>query len=209
MAMRYARQTDDILEQLSHEIHSPIAKIQSLVYLADQHADRLDAEDIRSYARRIGTASARLHDALAVLFDLTASQRERLELDLEPADPVRILESVLDTNRIPYNRKGTSDLPQLVCDRVRISRIFSILTRLIPFGDTPLTIGTTMGSRGLTIRMRCRIPESGFLDMIRERHQAELRYIEMIAGLHGGGYAVRESGTTVSVAVWLRGAVTP
>ena len=120
---------DRFLATLSHELRTPLTPVMASVHRLERRPDLGPgmAESLAMIRRNV-ELEARLIDDL---LDLTRISAGKVELDCAPLDLHAVLQSVLQSSRSEFFRRGVALVPELeasdhycVCDGARLQQVF-------------------------------------------------------------------------------------
>ncbi len=136
---RSNKELDDFAYIASHDLKEPLRGIYNYSsFLIEDYGDNLDEEG-QSKLQTLMRLAQRLEAFLNDL--LYYSRAGRAKLDKQETDSSEIIKEVLDTLESSITEHGTtinvaSDMPVVVCDRVKVSEVFSnLMTNAIKFND--------------------------------------------------------------------------
>jgi signal transduction histidine kinase len=138
---RSNQELEDFAYIASHDLKEPLRGIHNYSgILLEDYSDKLDAEGVR----RLNTLMS-LSQRMELLIDslLEYSRLGRVELAIGKTDLNSVVRDVLDSLQISITNEGVEvllphPLPQLECDKVRISELFrNLITNSIKYNDKP------------------------------------------------------------------------
>jgi signal transduction histidine kinase len=147
------RMRDEFVGIASHELRTPITTIKCTVQLLQRALDRGDIEPALLNHRLsvVDTMSDRLNLLITDLLDVTRLRTGQLHLRPEPIDLARLLQEVVDEQRVqvgsqyPLSLKVLGVLPALSVDPYRMQQVLSnVLQNAIKYspagGDVAITV---------------------------------------------------------------------
>jgi signal transduction histidine kinase len=84
------------LSMVTHELMGPLTIIEGFAALLERRADRLDPEDVREHAARIGRSAAHLRDLLNAMADARRIDVQGLSVHPEEVDVAELLPPIVD-----------------------------------------------------------------------------------------------------------------
>lgn len=138
-----ARQRDELLAAVAHDLKNPLTAIQGLAELLLRRVGRLDSPDTARLAEGLGTlsrAARGMAGQIDGLLDVARMQMGRaLDLELAPTDLVRLLEGLVATYQQTTEQHAlrlAADQPSLVArvDRARMERaVANLITNAVKY----------------------------------------------------------------------------
>lgn len=128
-----ARAQGDYIAVVSHELRTPLQAIQGYAELLAQDVTGPLTAQQREFADRIGTASLALLQIVENLLGFSAAQIGRQRADVEPFDPQRVADEVVELARPLATRKGLALRAELSAIEMRSDprKLQQILTNLV------------------------------------------------------------------------------
>lgn len=118
----------------AHELRTPLTSINGYVeVILDEDLGPVP-ETQRDYLKIVQNSTSRLISITSNLLDITRIEAERIELSLQPADLLEVLESVFQEAKPLVNTKNQQltlnvsiDSTVILCDKVRVAQILNNL----------------------------------------------------------------------------------
>jgi PAS domain S-box-containing protein len=128
------RSKDEFLSVISHELRTPLASIMGYSEILLDEGLRSDPEVQQEFLQAIFDSAGRLNLLLDDLLDLTRLGQRTFRLMVEPVQPSRLLERVLDLMRPMAKEKDQhleleiqNELPTLIADAQRLGQVLGNL----------------------------------------------------------------------------------
>ncbi|NJP06217.1 MAG: GAF domain-containing protein [Chloroflexaceae bacterium] len=151
------RQRDQMFSLVSHDLKTPLATIQSYIYLLQQRlkkSDKLDLERLAQGLDNIGTATKRIASQVEELLDIASLQAgQPIKMNREPYDLGRLVQRAVNTYQQMSNWHriilDVPDSPMIVpIDVLRLERVLgNLLSNAMKYspdgGDVHITITRT------------------------------------------------------------------
>jgi signal transduction histidine kinase/ABC-type amino acid transport substrate-binding protein/ActR/RegA family two-component response regulator len=131
-AQQASRAKSQFLNNLSHDIRTPMNAVMGFTSLAQHHADQPD--QVREYLDKISVSSSHLLGLLDDALDMSSLENGQLRLESGPWDlsqQLRDLETVFSRQfsekRLEFSIQSDLRHPQVVCDGQRLRQVLSNL----------------------------------------------------------------------------------
>jgi signal transduction histidine kinase len=154
------RMRDDFVAIASHELRSPLTAIKCTVELLLNRFDRGDVEPstIIDRLRTVNAMSDRLNLLVSDLLDVTRLRTGQLELRPEPLDLARLVQQVVDEQRVqlgsqyPLSLRVLGVLPASSADAYRMQQVFcNVLQIAIKYSPAGGEVEVTLRTEGVGV----------------------------------------------------------
>ena len=201
-AQRASQAKTMFLNNMSHDIRTPMNAIIGFTNLATTHLD--DRELVRDYLSKITASSSHLLRLINDVLDMSRIESGRVVIDESPCsisqilyDLQSILRADLETRELHFQMDTRALLhPHVICDRLRLNQVLlNILSNALKFtpagGRITVTAAEMPGDTPDTATYQFRIQDTGigmapeFLEHIFEPFERERT--STVSGIQGTG----------------------
>ncbi len=193
------RLKSEFLASVSHELRTPLNGIIGYAELLD---DSVDDDNLKEYAKTIGTSGQHLLQLVNSILDLAKIEAGKMTLDIQPVNIVALIQQTHAAHLPEAQRKSLvfdyslrPDLPEtLQCDPLRIRQIMNNLVHNALKFTAEGSIHLSAERRGETIAIRVRDTGPGIaandIPLIFEKFRQLEGFIDREKGGAGLGLAL-------------------
>ena len=190
------------LNNMSHDIRTPMNAIIGFTNLAASHLD--DQDQARDYLNKISASSSHLLGLINDVLDMSRIESGKVVIDELPCSLPQVMRDLhsmiqpdLETKRLNFRLDDSALLhPNVVCDRLRLNRVLlNVLSNALKFtpagGDISVVVTERPGPAPDTAFYGFRIQDTGigmapeFLERIFEPFERERT--STVSGIEGAG----------------------
>lgn len=213
---KLAELKDDFINNMTHELKTPIATITVAIEALQKFNALNDPEKTQRYLQTSRTELSRLNDLVTKVLNIAAFENKDIELTKEEIDIDDLIDGIIASEKEKTNKKITisynnkSDIGSIYADRLHFRNVLAnIVDNAVKYSNEPVSIVITCFKQGNNILFSIKdngigIPAAHIGQVFDKFHRVPtgnvhnvkgtglgLSYAKQIAVAHGGNIEVK------------------